>query len=73
MIKKSLAILLAGVMVFGTASITFAEAEVPEAAQASYEKLVAAEESLMTTDNHLMMAEGLSFDVPEVDGDAEYV
>lgn len=72
MIKKSLAILLAGVMVFGTAAIASAE-EVPEAAQASYEKLVAAEESLMTTDNHLMMAEGLSFDVPEVDGDAEYV
>lgn len=43
---------------------------VPEAAQASYEKLLAAEESLMTTDNHPMMAEGLSFDVPAVDGDA---
>ena len=73
MLKKSLAILMSGAMIFGTASMTFAEAEVPEAAQASYEKLVAAEESLMTTDNHLMMAEGLSFDVPEVDGDAEYV
>lgn len=45
---------------------------VPEAAQASYEKLLAAEESLMTTDGHQMMAEGLSFDIPEVDGDAEY-
>lgn len=48
------------------------DAAVPEAAKASYEKLLAAEESLMTTDGHQMMAEGLSFDIPEVDGDAEY-
>jgi ribose transport system substrate-binding protein len=46
------------------------DVNVPEAAKASYEKLLAAEESLMTTDNHPMMAEGLSFDVPAVDGDA---
>lgn len=73
MMKKSLAIMMCGAMIFGTASMTFAaEVEVPEAAQASYEKLLAAEESLMTTDNHPMMAEGLSFDIPEIDGDAEY-
>ena len=47
------------------------DVEVPEAAKESYAKLVAAEESLMTTDNHQMMAEGISFDVPAVDGDAE--
>ena len=73
MMKKSLAVLMCGAMIFGTASMTMAaEVEVPEAAQASYEKLLAAEESVMTTDNHPMMAEGLSFDIPEIDGDAEY-
>lgn len=105
--KKSLAILLCGVMFFGSTTVTWAEettaaeetaaeeeteaaeeesteaaeeesteaaadVEVPEAAQASYEKLLAAEESLTTTDGHPLMDAPLTFDVPEVDGDAEY-
>ena len=44
MMKKSLAVLMCGAMIFGTASMTMAaEVEVPEAAQAFYEKLLAAE------------------------------
>ena len=49
-----------------------AKVEVPEAAKASYEKLLEAEKTLMTTDNHPMMDAPLAFDVPEVDGDAAY-
>lgn len=54
------------------AETSTATGEVPAAAQESYAKLLAAEESLMTTDNHPMMAEGLSFDIPAVDGDSAY-
>ena len=38
----------------------------------SYDKLQEAEKTLKTTDDHLMMEAPLSFDVPEVDGDAAY-
>ena len=46
--------------------------EVPDAAKDSYDKLQEAEKTLKTTDDHLMMEAPLSFDVPEVDGDAAY-
>ena len=46
--------------------------EVPDAAKDSYDKLQEAEKTLKTTDNHLMMEAPLSFDIPEVDGDAAY-
>ena len=64
--RRTMTILLAGVM--AAALAIPAAADNLEDSKAKFEEAVG---SVMTTDNHLMMEEGITFDIPEVEGTAD--
>ena len=64
--KKTLAVLVALSLVFALGVTAFADNL--EDSKAKFDEAVA---TLMTTDNHPVLAEGLTFDVPEAAGTAE--
>ena len=64
--KRRTTLVLAGVL---AAALTVpALADNLEDSKAKFEEAV---QSVMTTDNHLMMEEGITFDIPEAQGTAE--
>ncbi len=64
--RRTMTILLAGVM--AAALAIPAAADNLEDSKAKFEEAVG---SVMTTDNHLMMEEGITFEIPEVEGTAD--